>query len=270
LNFQCPKNTLITGDPQRLKQVITNLLGNAIKFTAKGKVALIIKFDEQNNYCCQVIDTGIGIPKNKLGSIFSKFSQADSSTTREFGGTGLGLSISQQLVELMQGEIGVNSIVGKGSEFYFKLPLNVLCKEPLPKDEIVDVTSTTVGIEKKMFSGHVLLVEDNKINRLVVTKLLNKVGVSLDFAENGQEALNILEKKDYHLIFMDMQMPVMGGVEATVEIRRLYSEKSINIVGLTANAMDEHRQECLQSGMNDYMTKPINPEILSEMLSKYL
>ncbi len=278
LSLDCPQDIWVLGDATRLKQVLMNLLANAVKFTEKGKVELKISATrEGDNYLLDfhVLDTGIGISKENQQRIFNKFSQADSSTTRKFGGTGLGLSISRELVHLMRGHLDVDSEPGVGSDFYFSLRLAVASKpaadKASEKEPSQDHSVATKEQPDVVCSGKkILLVEDNRVNRIVAIRLLEKMGYRVDFAENGQEALESLSSNYYDLVLMDMQMPVMGGVAATREIRRRYPDIHLPIIALTANAMEEHRQQCKQAGMDDFLTKPIDKDALQQVLEKYL
>jgi PAS domain S-box-containing protein len=252
-------------DPIRLRQVLTNLLANAIKFTREGKVELKVDVLQQTKDFIQlefkIIDTGIGITQDKLPHIFDKFSQADSSITREFGGTGLGLAISRQIIELMGGELLVQSQQGKGSVFSFKLPLK-------PAEEKTKEKRVSQQQQEWNFSARVLVVEDNMVNLMVVKKLLEKTGIQVVTAYNGQEAIDKFAGQEFDIVFMDMQMPVMGGVEATRIIREMFPERSTPIIAMTANAMQEHKQQCLDAGMNDFIPKPIKASQLYTFLKQ--
>ncbi len=407
--------TYFKGDPGRLRQILTNLTGNAVKFTEKGEIVVSCHLVERLRASCRlhfsVKDTGIGISKDKLSTLFNKFTQADSSTTRKFGGTGLGLAISKQLSKLMGGEIGIKSEEGKGSAFWFTVELNNSDKKPVPvkigdlskakvlfiddnatnrevvgamlsswniehtlapngtnglemlyaayengmpfdiavldmqmpgmdgaavgraikndeklkkthlvlltsmgkrgdavlyknvgfaafltkpvrQADLYDCLAQVMGISTKvdkatetpLITRHsinesrrakmrLLLVEDNRTNRIVAEVILKKLGYSTDVAVNGQEALNMLKEVDYDLVFMDIQMPVMGGIEATREIRNTKSDvldHNIPIIAMTANAMKGDREECIEAGMDDYIAKPIKKEGVRILLEKWL
>jgi len=264
----------LQGDPGRLRQILTNLLGNAIKFTQQGEVGIqVTKLRETQDEVTlrfAVRDTGIGIPPDKLGLLFNKFSQVDASTTRHYGGTGLGLAISKQLVELMGGEIGVVSEAGKGSEFWFTVRLKLL-----PERRAITSRKPDAEISALAFDSNkrILLVEDNIVNQKVALGILKKLGLRADAAGNGLEALQSLENLPYDLVLMDMQMPEMDGLEATQQIRDAQSkvlDHEIPIIAMTANAMREDRERCLQAGMNDFITKPVQSQALAQALARWL
>ncbi|MBF0266450.1 MAG: response regulator, partial [Gammaproteobacteria bacterium] len=252
-------------DPVRLRQILLNITGNAIKFTEKGSVDISIeilsKKDTEITLLFKITDTGIGIENNKLETIFEKFSQADTSTTRKFGGTGLGLAITKQLLELMDSHLQVTSEYGKGSCFFFELT------KPLGSKQLLDEINTSIDDK---FSGHILLAEDDSTNQLIATKLLNRLGLEVSVAKNGQEAVNMFKKQTYDMVLMDMQMPIMGGVDATIEIFKLFPDHTIPIVAMTANALPEHRQQCYDAGMVDFISKPIKEKNLSEVFKMFL
>ncbi len=259
----------IVADPVRLRQIIMNLVGNALKFTDKGSVT--IKVTNENvaqdivTLAFEVTDTGMGIPEDKLDYIFNKFSQADESSMRKFGGTGLGLAICKRLTEMMEGEIGVKSTLGKGSTFWFTIPFLIGER----KGGGGSLPSTEEG--ERTFDAAILLVEDNDVNQLVARKMLEKMGCTVDIANNGHEAVEQFDKKDYDLIFMDCQMPEMDGFEATEAIRKKENgEDKITIVALTANALQGDKEKCLAAGMNDYISKPVSKESLHAVLTEHL
>ncbi len=275
--------TLLRGDPGRLRQILTNLVGNAIKFTQQGEVAVWVSclavMEREVELRFSIRDTGIGISPENIGKLFTKFSQADVSTTRKYGGTGLGLAISKQLAELMGGEIGVESIAGGGSEFWFTVNLEY---QPERAPDLSNETPVQVAAKPRSTgklrlptnsSARILLAEDNLTNQMVAQAILKKLGFQSDIATNGAEALNALENTRYDLVLMDMQMPEMDGLEATRRIRDIQSSvfnHNIPIIAMTANAMKEDREHCLEAGMNDYVSKPIKPQALSEMLLRWL
>lgn len=256
---------MVLGDPTRLRQILINLIGNAIKFTKQGSITLYIELqtlaDQPARLKFTIQDTGIGIPHDKIESIFEAFAQADISTTRHYGGTGLGLTITQRLVNLMGGRLLVQSQVGVGSTFEIDLPFE---KAHTPE------ASQTMPVLRHpaLPSLSILIVEDHPINQMLASRMLEKWGHKVSLAENGQEALDrlIANSENFDLILMDMQMPVMGGLEATVKIRQMPHFRDLPIVAMTANAMLGDREMCLQAGMNDYLSKPILAKDLQEKL----
>ena len=259
------------GDSLRVSQVLTNLLGNAVKFTSNGKVSLSVSKVAENRFRFEVKDTGIGLTQNEQKKLFKAFSQADGSTTRNFGGTGLGLVISKQLVELMNGKIWVESIYGIGSSFIFEIELQEI-KESVKNTLLTkDTQKESITLKKNidLLEGHrVLLVDDNAINQEIVAGLLENSHIELSVASNGQEAVDMFSSKVYSLILMDIQMPIMDGYEATRIIRE--KDKQIPIIAITANAMKEDIIKSAKRGMNDHINKPINVEKLYATLLKYI
>ncbi|MGE4289450.1 MAG: ATP-binding protein [Salinivirgaceae bacterium] len=260
----------IIGDPTRLNQVLVNLLGNAVKFTEKGGIALLVKVVEQNRKESTlqfvVNDTGIGISPDKIDVIFSNFSQASSDMTRKYGGTGLGLTITKQLVELQGGNLNVESKAGEGSSFHFKLSFvhgkgKIKHKTELLQDEILDNTQNI----------RILLAEDNEINQLYVKTILESK-FEIEIAPNGLKVLELLENKTFHLILMDLHMPEMDGYETTEIIRNLSDKKlkNIPIVALTAAAIKGEKEKCLDAGMDDYLSKPFDPIDLFQIIAQNL
>ena len=265
------------GDGGKLIQVVTNLVGNALKFTKNGNVIVDVSIlateksinSDNVKIIFKVQDTGIGIPASKCESIFKPFVQADGSTTRKYGGTGLGLTISRQLVELMGGEIGVESAEGKGSTFWFTVAL-VRAADDESAFQFVENKNIQKGIKRKR---HILLVEDDLTSRIIAVSILEKIGYHVDFAINGLEAVKKLEAEKYDLVFMDHLMPIMDGLAATATIRSEESKvlnHDVIIIALTANAMKSDREKCLKAGMNDYLSKPLMVNELNDMLQKWL
>ena len=264
----------LLGDPLRLRQVLINLLGNAAKFTDHGSVRLSASSRASRPGVIElhwkVEDTGIGVPLDKLETIFEEFTQADGSVTRKYGGTGLGLSISKKIVDLHGGRIWVESQLGRGSTFHVVLDLPRV--EPLAELVPVEGKSRDAAGENRP-SGtapRILVVEDNPVNRKVVTGILGKRGYGAVAVNDGQEALEALEKSAYDLVLMDVQMPVMDGLEATRRIRQDPRWRSLPVVALTAHATRGDRERCLQAGMDDYLAKPLNADALVATLSRLL
>jgi signal transduction histidine kinase/ActR/RegA family two-component response regulator len=260
---------LVLLDKTRFSQILTNLIGNAFKFTNVGSIVLRSRIKENTadmvKITFQIEDTGIGIPKEKLESIFESFSQVNNEINREHEGTGLGLTITKNLIELKGGKIEVTSTEGKGSTFTFTLELGK--EEKIKKVQEPSASSDKIfqsGIEGKK----ILLVEDNKLNQLVAKKVLNKFKVEIALAENGLEAVDMVQQDKYDLILMDIHMPLMDGLEATRSIRALEDPffKQIPIVALSADAYSDKVQATTESGMNDYLAKPFKPEALFQKI----
>ncbi len=261
---------LLVGDSVRLRQVLLNLLSNSVKFTDRGTVRVSVSAQDIPDPDCvmlraSVSDTGIGIPAEAQARLFQSFSQAETSTTRRYGGTGLGLAISKRLVELMGGEVGFESAPGEGSTFWFTARLG-LGTEALPAES--GVWEETAPLERN--GGTILVVEDNRINQKVLSRQLINLGYAIEVAENGEEAVAKVKNRRYDLIFMDVQMPVMDGFQATQEIRGLGADSSSTpIVAVTANAFQSEKDKCFSSGMDDYLTKPVDKERLREALRRW-
>ena len=272
----------VTGDPGRLRQILLNLCSNAEKFTHKGGVAVRASFEDETaenvTLRFEVKDTGIGIPKDKTGLLFKKFSQVDASSTRRYGGTGLGLSICKNLVEHMGGRIGVESEENSGSLFWF----TVLFKKPGEDGRSIE-PAEPAGATLEQYQGKphqdspqktpplILVAEDYTLNQLVLTAILEKAGCTADVVDNGIKALEAVQQKRYDLILMDIQMPEMDGLEATKAIRQGVGLKpDIPIIAVTAKAMKGDREACEKAGMNGYLTKPVHPQLLLETIQGFL
>ncbi len=274
LIFQYPRDLAenFLGDAGRIRQVVTNLVGNAVKFTARGHILLAAACPRREGNLAHirisVSDTGIGIPHDKIAALFSKFSQADESTTRRYGGTGLGLAISKQLVELMGGAVHVESRVDEGSTFSFTLPLTVD-----PEGAPAVVPSSVRRQVKYEFEGlhlRVLVAEDNVVNQTVAVRLLAKLGIRADVAVNGHEAIEMMRILPYDIIFMDCQMPEMNGYQAVSEIRRREAPGDhIPIIAMTAEATEGSRDRCIAAGISDYIAKPVKLEALVGALKRW-
>ena len=275
LDDQIPQR--LVGDKVRLTQVLTNLIGNAVKFTNDGEIQVrtyVMKKDQNKvKLKFEIVDTGIGIPDTKLDSIFDDFTQVDSSNTRRYGGTGLGLSICKRLLDLQGGAIQVSSRVGKGSVFTFYITYD---HEETQKFDTVGLRKNTTTIKKDKFNGFngakVLLVEDNPVNVIVTNQFLKIWDFKVDVAKNGAEAVSKILSKNYDIILMDLQMPIMDGFEATKQIRKMTDsiKSEIPIIALTASAMIEDREHVLSIGMNDHVAKPFNPDELFNKMKKLL
>ena len=255
----------VIGDPGRLRQILLNLVGNAIKFTERGEITVRLAVDavegQQVTIRFSVSDTGIGIATDKQTHIFDAFAQEDGSTTRKYGGTGLGLTISSRLVELMGGRIGIDSEPGRGSTFFFSVALGI--------GQGLSPAALAAGMNESRAALDVLVVEDNPVNQQLAIRLLEKWGHRATLAADGQVALDALEERRFDVVLMDVQMPVMGGIEATREIRRREAAQGKPrrpIIAMTANAMQGDREACLEAGMDDYIAKPIKSADLAKLL----
>jgi CheY-like chemotaxis protein len=287
---------LVEGDANYLQQILVNLVENAIKFTSVGKVSINIKKHQEDQLLFAVQDTGLGIPSDKFDKLFKPFSQIDSSITRKFGGTGLGLSICQRLINLMGGEIWVESILDQGTTFLFTIPYQPIEAPRTPTLEIVDhvldvvlerPAESTQGLTSNIpklaeqLPLKILLAEDNPVNQKLANRLFEKMGYGIDIAANGIEVLEAIQKKSYDLIFMDVQMPEMDGLEATRQIRAMEQSgqaglsnlasphQAVQIIAMTANAVQGDREKCLASGMNDYIAKPFKVEQIQTAIKKW-
>jgi PAS domain S-box-containing protein len=278
LVVDCPETLPrhLRGDPQRLAQVLLNYLNNAVKFTERGQIVLSGSSQPEGpghaRLRFEITDTGIGLSAEQQGRLFRNFEQADASTTRQFGGTGLGLAISRSLAELMGGEVGVRSELGSGSSFWFTVRVGVrenavaTAGEGQERPRVEGARSALVPLA----GASVLVVEDNELNQQVARELLQMVGMQVEVAGDGAAALQCLRAQDFDLVLMDMQMPVMDGLKATAEIRRETRWAALPIVAMTANAMPQDRERCLRAGMNDHLSKPIEPPRLWNMLLRWL
>jgi signal transduction histidine kinase/ActR/RegA family two-component response regulator len=274
LRFECGEHVPggALGDPGRLRQVLINLAGNALKFTTQGSVVIRCEggLEAENGFTLRfsVQDTGIGISSLVIPGLFEAFTQADSSTTRRYGGTGLGLAISRQIVGLMGGEIGVESEPGHGSTFWFTVRLRRCEADPRASEEAVSEVHPVTAL---VCQGRVLLAEDNIVNQRLAAHLLAKLGCQVDIASNGAEAVSMWRALPYDAIFMDCQMPEMDGYEATAEIRHQETkQKRVPIIAMTAHAMPGDRERCLQAGMDDYLSKPLSVIELRAMVARWL
>ncbi len=276
LNISKDVPAYVKGDPVRLKQIIINLVNNAIKFTEKGSITVSVENQDTKDGKVQLLfkinDTGIGISPEGQKKLFQSFSQVDKSTTRKYGGTGLGLMISRNLAQMMGGEIGVESVESVGSTFWFYVFLELSDEESYKKqhqeENGADTDKTRVHMKLK-----ILLAEDNKINQKVAVLNLNNLGYQVDIANNGKEAVEKFENSGYDLIFMDVQMPEMDGIEACKKIRELEKKsggmKKIPIIAMTANTSEDERKKYAEAGMADYVSKPFKQKELIALFKKF-
>ena len=258
----------IIGDPIRLEQVLINLIGNAVKFTQTGTITINInpidQLEEKISLQFSIEDTGIGICEETIPSLFDSFSQADGSTTRKFGGTGLGLAICQRIINIMDGKIWLESQPNKGTVVNFILTFNFDFNQEINEPNIL---STSIAIANKT---KILLVEDNLINQKLVKLILTKKGFLVYVADNGIEAIEMIESNDFDVVFMDIQMPEMSGNETTRLIRKNPKYADLPIIAMTAHAMANDKEKSLAVGMNDYITKPIDTKQLFNTLNKWI
>jgi CheY-like chemotaxis protein len=285
LQFSCAVEpdvpSMLRGDPGRLRQILINLANNAIKFTEQGEVSVRASLQSENDTHAtvrfSVSDTGIGIEDERLDKLFHSFSQVDASTTRKYGGTGLGLAICKQLVNLMGGQIGLDSQPGQGSTFWFTIPIEKQSDHALSDsagDRDPEKTPKIDVPRDSLRKLRILIAEDNSVNQILALRLVqNKLGCNADAVANGAEALEALERIDYDVVFMDCQMPEMDGYEATQAIRDLnvpVINHNVIIIAMTANAMKGDREKCLDAGMDDYIAKPINSQSLTDAIMRNL
>ncbi|MFM2316405.1 MAG: hypothetical protein RLZZ155_737, partial [Bacteroidota bacterium] len=254
------------GDPHRLSQVLFNIVGNAIKFTQAGYVRVTSKLERGENDVCwvsfQIEDTGVGMDLAYLAKVFEAFSQEDASITRKFGGSGLGLSIARSIVQIMGGTIQIESEKGKGTKVSIRIPMRI--SNDKTKQDIVEMTD----LQKSLKGLRVLAVEDNELNRMVLQVILKKCEVTVSMAHNGQEAIEMIQGNEFDIVLMDVQMPIVDGLEATKYIREEL-KLTTPIIGLSANAMREEVEICKQAGMNDYLVKPYSERSLVEVMKKW-
>jgi signal transduction histidine kinase/ActR/RegA family two-component response regulator len=289
LSYDASLPHYVHGDPVRVRQVLLNLAGNAVKFTDSGVVRIEVSPQDATQIKIAVTDSGIGIETEVLQSLFRRFTQADSSTTRRFGGTGLGLAISKTLVELMGGSIGAQSQPGMGSTFWVKLPLIAAASAPAAASAAASAAAAGVPLlltvageppaaasvpgAVQQSAARLLLVEDNFVNQRVAVYMLTKLGHQVDVAKHGREAVDMLSTSHYDLVLMDCQMPEMDGFEATRIIRDRGSavlDHAVPVIAMTANAFPEDRARALSSGMDDFLSKPVDRAVLAGMLEKWL
>jgi CheY-like chemotaxis protein len=271
----------VLGDPLRLAQVLMNFTGNAVKFTEHGQVAISA---EVASHCgAEVVlrfavrDSGIGISREQQKLLFQRFQQADASTTRQYGGSGLGLAISRRLAELMGGEVGVDSEVGRGSCFWFTARLGLVAPErgeigrhaPTPST-LPPAMTRQADIERQLSGARVLVAEDNETNQVITCMLLRKKGVHVVLACDGKQALELLEAGSYDVVLMDSHMPVMDGMEATRMIRTRPCLDALPVIAMTASVLPVDRQRCLDAGMNDFIAKPLALEAMWDTLLKWI
>ena len=271
---------VVVGDPLRLQQILINLVSNAIKFSERGSVLVRVEVAKKTadvcHLCFSVQDTGIGIAPENLDKIFTAFIQADSTITRQYGGTGLGLSISTALAKLMGGSLTAASMVGHGSTFSLTLPFRLemeKAEENSQRDDegsVADEKDTKQRLARNLAGARILLVEDNYLNRQIAVEILSKAKLTIDEAVNGLQAVAAVERGHYDAVLMDIQMPEMDGLTATEIIRRRFDRLHLPIIAMTAHAFDEHRKQCLDAGMNDFVSKPIDRQQLFAVLQRWI
>ena len=259
---------VLDGDSSRLRQVLLNLVSNAVKFTHSGDIRITFSAlnlsESEARVRCEVFDSGIGIDPDDTEELFLPFSQADESTSREYGGSGLGLAISKQIVEAQSGTIGVDSKVGSGSTFWFEIPYRVVATDKVKSENETDKRALQNSGQR------ILVAEDDLVSQVVASKQLELLGQVADVVSNGHEVLRALKKQTYSLIFMDCQMPGLDGFETTSRIREMgYSKSELPIIALTAHVLEDDRNRCFKVGMNDVLSKPVLLEGLREVLVKW-
>jgi CheY-like chemotaxis protein len=265
----------LVGDPTRISQILLNFGSNAIKFSEKGWITLRLRVVnesvDQVTLLMEVQDEGVGISPEVQERLFMAFEQADSSTTRKYGGTGLGLAISKSLAEMMGGKVGVDSRLGEGSRFWATIVLTKgqQASVALSYQDHVEEDASRV-LAQGFYGRHLLLVEDEPINQEIAKEILLETGLQIQVANNGLEAIEWLKKENFDLVLMDVQMPLMGGLEATREIRNKLGEIEIPVLAMTASAFEEDKRRCLDAGMNDFIPKPIDPSVLYDKLLYWL
>ncbi|RIX43662.1 MAG: response regulator [Rhodocyclales bacterium GT-UBC] len=261
----------LLGDATRLQQALLNYAANAVKFTERGSVVLSVRVESHDDTSAllrfSVSDTGIGVPEATLPRLFNAFEQADNSTTRQFGGTGLGLAITRKIAELMGGQAGADSVPGQGSTFWFSVRLKIGTG---PGSPLCSAPQAPAAPDRPALHGRILLAEDEPINREIATLLLSELAACVDTAENGAQAVDMASRCRYDLIVMDIQMPVLDGLQATRQIRRIPHAATTPIIAMTANAFAEDRQHCIEAGMNDFIAKPVNPDVLAATVRHWL
>ncbi|WP_262693899.1 ATP-binding protein [Kordiimonas aquimaris] len=259
---------IMVGDPTRLSQILINLSSNAVKFTAEGSVSVSLSYtsinDTSGKLRCEVTDTGIGMTEQQISNLFQSYNQADDTVTRKYGGTGLGLAICKQLVELMGGEIGVTSIPNRGSTFYFEMPFSVSLDNEHINTDTANCNTTLLG------DIRILVVDDNTVNHLLVSKILDRANAQNDLASSGEEAINMANTNQYDIILMDVNMPDMNGMEATQIIRSQQKNKLVPIIAMTGSNDLETQQACRDAGMDDHLSKPFKPTTILSAIEKWL
>ncbi len=269
------------GDASRIKQVLFHLLSNAVKFTDKGNITLNVSCTEQEHdsvkYMFAVEDSGVGMTKAQSVNIFTPFAQADASITRVHGGCGLGLAIAKRIIKLMHGDIWVKSQKGKGSTFFFTVKIERSLEQSSTLHKVQDAIAKAINIEiskqpppPARCLGHILLAEDNDVNQIITVELLKNKGYSIDVANNGKEAVKMAKEKEYDMVLMDIQMPVMDGLTATTKIRAIKNLDELPIIAMSAHTSNGDKELCLQYGMNDHIGKPVTPDVLYKFVAKWV